>query len=214
MDIYIGFKKNYWTVLSNVRREKIKKNIRSVVDVQCKCGKIMILRTEHLKDDKHKSCGCYKKELNRVLKLKHGMSVKDSQNYNPAYCSWIMLRHRCNCNRGRNKHYNGKGITYDPSWDDFEIFLSDMGEKPGPEYSIDRIDNDKNYCKENCRWATQITQQNNKSNNRLIAFNGQTHSISEWARLINIKPRTLRNRLEDNWSIEKALTTPLQKNKL
>jgi hypothetical protein len=214
VDIYIGLKINYWTVLSDVRREKIREYTRSVVDVQCKCGKKMILRTEHLKDNKHKSCGCYKKELNKNLKFKHGMSVKNTANYNSAYANWRMLRHRCNSNRGRNKRYCGRGITYDPGWDDFETFLLDMGDKPGAEYSIDRIDNDKNYCKENCRWATQVTQQNNKCNNRFITFNGQTRSLSEWAQLINIKPGTLRNRLEDNWSIEKALTTPLKKNKL
>lgn len=76
--------------------------------------------------------------------------------------------------------------------------------------TINRIDNNNNYCPDNCRWATPLVQGNNTSRNHLLTYNGETHTMSEWAKIINIDYSTLRSRLNDSgWSVEKALTTPL-----
>jgi len=80
-----------------------------------------------------------------------------------AYTSWAAMKTRCtNPKHNRYKLYGGRGITFDPRWDDFLVFLADMGPRPH-KFSIDRIDPNGNYCKENCRWADYSTQNKNKS---------------------------------------------------
>ena len=79
-----------------------------------------------------------------------------------AYSSWAAMKTRCtNPNHNRFPLYGGRGITFDPRWDDFLLFLEDMGPRPD-RHSIDRIDPDGNYCKENCRWADYSTQNSNR----------------------------------------------------
>ncbi|KKL65363.1 hypothetical protein LCGC14_2155710, partial [marine sediment metagenome] len=86
-----------------------------------------------------------------------------------------------------------------------------MGEVP-EGYQIDRINNNGNYCKENCRWSTRKEQMRNTSRSRMLFYNGKTQCLSAWAEDFNIHERTLHNRIFTlNWSIEKALTTPVQK---
>lgn len=92
--------------------------------------------------------------------LKHGYSPKGIRT--PTYQTWVAMKVRCNNPKHPfYKHYGGRGITYDPRWDDFAVFLADMGERPDGK-SLDRIDNDGNYELTNCRWATQSEQAKNR----------------------------------------------------
>ena len=106
-------------------------------------------------------------------------------------------------------NYGGRGITVDPRWEDFQNFYTDMGPKPGEGYSLDRIDNNGPYSKENCRWATAEQQANNKTNSRLFTYNGITQTLPQWARAIGKEFKLLRGRIDRNWPIELALTAPL-----
>jgi hypothetical protein len=123
---------------------------------------------------------------------------------------------RCSNPNNRFYHaYGGRGIVVCERWkSSFKNFLSDMGEAPSGK-SIERIDNNKGYCKSNCKWATRKEQQRNMRSNHLKTFDGETKCIAEWAEEFNIKPVTLWSRLyKYGWSIEKALLTPVKnKNK-
>jgi hypothetical protein len=127
----------------------------------------------------------------------------------PTWHAWTHMRARCRNKNARDyARYGGRGITVDPRWESFENFLADMGERPDG-HSLDRIDNNGNYAPGNCRWAKEITQQNNKRSNRHLTFDGREQTVAEWARELGIKPvDKLYRRLYRGWSIEQALTTP------
>lgn len=146
---------------------------------------------------------------------KHGLSVKDKAIYSrhPIYMSWMNMRQRVkNPNRPDYKYYGGRGIKIDPKWDKFESFIKDMG-MPPEGYTLDRIDNSKNYCKENCKWSSRKEQSNNRDYNAFVSFNGKTQSVGKWAAEINLEITTknLYKRIfTRHWPIEKAFTQPLK----
>ncbi len=125
------------------------------------------------------------------------------------------MKSRCNNPNYRNSHlWRGKGISYPPKWERFTVFLQDMGERP-KNTSLDRINGNKGYSKENCRWATKEEQANNVSTNRKITYQGLTLGINQWARKLEIKREVIRGRLELGWSLERIFTekvVPIQPN--
>lgn len=102
------------------------------------------------------------------------------------------------------KDYAGRGITVCDSWLKFENFYADMGEAP-TGMSLDRIDNNGNYEPSNCRWATHTQQMNNRRNNVFIEWDGKKQTVRQWERDLGMKPTTLRSRLRNGWSLEKAM---------
>lgn len=117
-----------------------------------------------------------------------------------TYKSWAEMNYRCK--KVGTKHYNDRGITVCERWKKFESFFEDMGIYPENK-SIDRIDVNGNYCKENCRWATNTEQARNKTNTMLVK--GKT--LSEWGEILNIKRSTLSQRYYVyQWSVEKVLS--------
>lgn len=136
----------------------------------CECGTRHEVVAYNLVNGGSRSCGCLKKE-----KCGKGTHRKT---HTTEYNSWIGMKTRCNnINSSDYPNYGGRGISVCEEWvSSFERFLSDMGEKPGVGYSLDRIDVDGNYCPSNCRWATQKTQNNNKQrNNRSFITNEYLH---------------------------------------
>lgn len=130
----------------------------------CDCGKECLVIAGHLRSGNTKSCGCYNIESIIKRNTTHLMT-KSSE-----YKSWYHMKERCgNENNKDYKHYGERGIKVCDDWEhSFENFLRDMGKKPSPKHSLDRIDVNGNYCKENCRWATVRIQTINirlKSNN-------------------------------------------------
>jgi len=85
------------------------------------------------------------------------------------------------------RRYFKRNLTVSARWMRYENFLEDMGECPSTHHSIDRIDNDLGYSKENCRWATQKQQQRNKSSNRIVEYNGESMCVSEFAERIGAR---------------------------
>lgn len=116
----------------------------------------------------------------------------------PEYFVWVSMRRRCLCRTyGEFPAYGGRGITICERWrNSFENFYGDMGPRPTASHSIDRIDNNKGYSPDNCRWATMREQSVNKRNTRLITLNGQTKCLAHWARQLGISRDALTRQVD------------------
>jgi hypothetical protein len=103
-------------------------------------------------------------------------------------------------------NYGGRGIMVCPRWTEFSLFLADMGIRPGIEYSLERIDNDGQYAKDNCKWATRQEQNANSRHIIPVTINGEIIPLKEACRRLGFKYCTVINRLAIGWSLEEALT--------
>lgn len=133
--------------------------------------------------------------------IRHGMYGSG------VHKSWSEMMERCYTKSNSNyPHYGGRGITVSDSWKVFENFFVDMGERP-VGMSLGRIDNDRGYSKENCRWETKLQQNGNKRNILYLEFNGQRKPISDWAREVGLPKGCLEQRIALGWSVERSLLT-------
>lgn len=141
---------------------------------------------------------------------KHGESrVAGTHKNSTEYKAWKAMRERCNNPRCRHfANYGGRGIKVCARWSDFALFLADMGRKPTPKHSIDRVDNDKGYEPENCRWATPSEQACNRQNTVRLTLEGRTASLKEWCEKKGIAYATVWSRIATGMSPEAALSTP------
>jgi hypothetical protein len=161
----------------------------------CKCGTQKEIRASDMVQGSIKSCGC--EHTKRIAKASTTHGLTNTRTYG----IWQAMRLRCN---RINQDYSCRGITYDERWDSFENFYLDMGEVP-EGMSIDRIDFNGNYTKDNCRWATREQQANNTRANVFIEWQGKRQTRTQWERELGMKPTTLRSRLKYGWSLEKAM---------
>lgn len=183
-------------------------SIRYYWRCKCDCGNETVVLEYNIKTGHIKSCGCLQK--NPVHISTHNMSKS------PEYSAWKGMKRRCyNTKFKEYKNYGKRGIKVCDRWlESFENFYADMGPRPSKGYSIDRVDNDKGYSKENCRWATNKLQSNNKRNTHFLTYNGETKTFSEWGHLFNISASVLYVRiLRLKWDACQALTTPVRKQK-
>lgn len=166
---------------------------------KCTCGVTKLIRSDSLTKGLTLSCGCYM--LEKVTK--HGAA------YSRTYMSWRKMLGRCfNEKHHAYSYYLGRGITLeDDRWLDFNNFINDMGDRPS-HTSLDRIDNDRGYSKNNCRWASSIQQARNRSTTVNITYKDQTKTLSEWACEMGLTSHVLSYRLKVGWKLEKALLTP------
>lgn len=162
---------------------------------RCECGKQIIVRATNLVSGNTRSCGCLHNEFISQLKMTHGQSKTR------FYSIWSDMKRRCNNPKNKSyPRYGGRGITVCDSWNsNFFAFYNDMHSsyldhvaRFGEENTqIDRINGAKGYSPDNCRWATIPDQQANRRSNRYITYNGETHIVCEWARILNISVSTL-----------------------
>lgn len=123
----------------------------------------------------------------------------------PLYRLWCMMRSRCYDENWKDyPRYGGRGIKVCATWDNFWTFLSDMGERPTPQHTLDRIDNSKDYGPSNCRWATRYEQQQNTRVTRMLTWKEETHSHADWAQALGITLHCLRYRLA-HWPLERVM---------
>ena len=130
---------------------------------KCDCGTERIVFRGNLKSGKTRSCGCLVSTHIAENATKHGHAKTSSHPASPTYSSWSSMLTRCYNEKSKTyKNYGGRGISVCERWHTFLNFLDDMGEKPEKGMSIERINNDGNYEKSNCKWATTKEQNRNK----------------------------------------------------
>lgn len=175
---------------------------------KCECGNTIIAHGASLRSGNTRSCGCLMREYSRKLNYKHGISQTRIQNiYNG-------LKARCyNKNNPRYKSYGYRGVQICDEWlksvKNFYDWAMSNGYKD--DLTIDRIDNNGDYCPENCRWVNLQEQNRNTSRNRLFTMNGKTQCVTDWAKVLGLNPVTVLGRINrGKWSVEKALTTPVK----
>lgn len=172
---------------------------------RCDCGKEKEVYAESLIRGKSLSCGCLRQERSVAATVTHGFARGPKKTR--TYKSWQKMKERCfNKNCKAYPDYGGGNITVCDRWvHSFENFLADMGERPIGK-CIERLNNDGIYEPDNCVWDTRKAQANNRRSSRILEFNGESKTMTQWGEFLGINPKTIWKRLDDGWSIEKSLT--------
>lgn len=187
-----------WTVIA---RQPSRDRTPKVL-CRCECGTERMVNVQFLREGKSKSCGCWNREYPRTNAVKHGYSGT------ATYNSWVAMRSRCEDPKFIGyENYGGRGISVCLRWATFAAFLEDMGPKPSPGHSIDRIETNGNYEPGNCRWSTKKVQCRNKRNNRVVEFGGVRDCLKAHAERAGIDYHKVHGRLRRGWSLERALST-------
>lgn len=171
---------------------------------KCECGNEHVVSSTNLRGGMVKSCGCLRYV---TWALKHGHAKGERT---PAYRAWKSMRHRCN-NKASvvYKYYGGRGITYDRRWDDFREFLADMGEPPELGYSLDRIDNERGYDKDNCRWVHRSEQAKNRRFVTWVEMYGERLTLYDAIKKHGkVAQATALLRIGKGWPVIDAIVTP------
>lgn len=172
---------------------------------KCDCGGYIITTANILKRGKAQSCGCLQKEKAAMQHYRHG------QYKSRLYGIWEEMKRRCKDKKcWKYQYYGGKGIAVCNTWDEDYLSFAEWALKHGysDNLSIDRIDNNKGYSPDNCRWATKREQARNRSNNVLITYNGKTQILVEWCEELNLPYSLMQSRIKKGWTAERAFTTP------
>jgi hypothetical protein len=171
------------------------------VPCRCACGVERSVHSTNLHNGSSTSCG-------------HGRAVKHGAargyTYTAEYTTWHHIRQRCeNPNNSRYADYGGRGIAICARWTDFVAFLADMGPRPSPRHSIDRINVDGPYSPDNCRWATPVEQMRNRRNNHWVTVGNESLTVSEWAERTGMDHNTIATRLTRGWEPADAVSRPV-----
>lgn len=178
-------------------------------ECKCDCGNTTIVIANRLKNELTRSCGCLRRESNLANKTSHGLSGTH------LYAVWNGMKGRCyNPNNHNYSRYGQRGITVCDDWKDsfetFAMWAKSNGYKDG--LSIDRIDNDGNYCPDNCRWTNTHDQNNNRSVSLMFTYNGKTQNLSSWCEELNVPYfRTWQRIVQYGYTFEEAILLPVNK---
>jgi hypothetical protein len=184
---------------------------------RCDCGNETRTVRSSLVNGTAKSCGCYRSDRMSTLTYKHGeRGGEKRQKVSPEYKAWDSIKQRCfNPADKAWEWYGGRGITMCPEWrEDFAAFLAHIGERPTARHSIDRINGDRGYEPGNVRWANWNEQANNRKNNRIVIWNGRQMTMKQAADAAGMPYKSVKGRVQTGWDVIKALTTPLNMNKV
>lgn len=197
---YAGARFGRLTAVALVRRDTSKENNHEW-QFLCDCGQQKLAAIRNVRSGRTRSCGCLFREEMANRNETHGLSKS-----NPAeYRSWKDMRGRCNNPRNTDfADYGGRGIAATPAWDDFSAFLADMGKRPAG-HTLDRIDVNKGYEPQNCRWADATQQANNKRSSRVMELDGRSQTLQQWCREYGADHSKVRYRLSTGLTLRDAL---------
>ena len=169
------------------------KNNRGILFLcSCECGKEKVFPGKDLRSGNNKSCGCLTKT--------HGLTGTK------MYRAWQNMKKRCDNEENTDyKNYGGRGIKYCEKWESFEGFYEDMNSGYSEELTLDRIDVNGPYCKDNCRWITTREQNNNRRSNRIVEYKGDALTVAKMAEKYNVDYELFRHRISSGWDVERAL---------
>lgn len=183
-----------------------KKGSRVYWNCICDCGGKRIVSNDHLRKLENTDCGCTRRH--KANWKKHGMCNSR------LYGIWSLMKERCfNPKRKEYKNYGGRGITVCQEWLDSKSFIEwALNNGYSNELTLDRINNNGDYCPDNCRWISKAEQMNNRRNNHIIVFNNQAKTLTQWAKEYGFTYAQLYKRLKLGWSFEKSITEPIKSN--
>lgn len=209
----IGFNVGRWAV-----KGPPKSGRKMYFTLECSCGNVREVRWDSVMTGDSRSCGCLAKEIMSEAVKTHGLTN------HPLYNVWMDMNRRCfKKERKDYKHYGGRGITVDDRWvgdEGIVNFLIDMYPSHRDGLELDRIDNDGNYTKDNCKWSTRSEQSLNRrpSVDRgspvTIKYDGKILRADQWEDITGIPKENINERLRLGWSVERALTTKLRPRKI
>lgn len=194
------------------------KNGKALWKCICDCGTEKVITANSLRRGATKSCGCLNRECGKKLAEKYNQQRKYMNHncHSRLYSIWHGMKQRCeNTNKDAYKNYGARGILVCEEWSNSFTAFEEWSINNGynEKLTIDRIDNNKGYSPENCRWATRKEQSNNTRKNCLLEYKGEKRTLTEWGRIMNIDRNVLKKRIYAGWSVEKALETPVKKKK-
>lgn len=172
----------------------------SLWECACECGGKKVTSSNMLRTGHAKSCGCLNLDSQKATHTKHGMVET------PEHAAWKDMKARClNPNAQNYNRYGGRGITICSRWlQSFQNFFDDMGKRP-KGMTLERKENNGNYEPGNCIWADRFQQANNTRRNRFIEFNGERHTVSQWARIKGVPRFKIRDLLDSGKDPQKVL---------
>lgn len=202
-----GLRFGRWTVL---RYSHSDQHRFTQWECRCECGTVRVVSRQGLRSGKSQSCGCLHVERHTARLITHGMTNDPTGTYRV----WKQIISRCNCPSATHfNHYGGRGIKVCDAWsgrEGFATFARDMGTRPSPTHSIDRIDVNGNYEPGNCRWATNRDQCRNKRTTHILTHEGESLCVTDWAAKRGWKVEVIHTRLRLGWSVEKTLSEPVK----
>jgi len=175
---------------------------------ECSCGNITKVRASSLTCQNTRSCGCFRPQ-NATGPITHGEARSVNGRGTAEYKAYLSAKARCNNpNTIQYTDYGGRGIEF--CFESYPEFLQELGRKPTPQHSLDRIDTNGHYEKGNVRWATIQEQRRNKRNNHIVVFQGKSQCIAAWAEEVGLPSRLIQSRLKLGWGAERALYAPIR----
>ncbi len=188
-------------------RDASKSGERRIIWAKCPCGTEFKSRLDIIK--KGFGCGCNQGENWLTSEQIAAWMTTHGYTGTPEYNVWNSMRNRCdNPKTKAYRLYGGRGISYSPEWAKFENFIRDMGDRPSKKHSLERIDNEGNYEKSNCKWATKPEQAKNTRLATVLTVDGETGNLWYWYEKYGIHPRVSKKRLKMGWDAKKAITHP------
>lgn len=195
-----------WTVIEKAPDKR--KGSNMVWKCICDCGTVKYVNGAMLRTGETKSCGCYNSDVVIQRNTKHGKSNTR------LYVIWSDMKDRTTRKNSENYYrYGARGIKVCDEWlNDFSTFEKWAIENGyNDKLTIDRIDNNGDYEPNNCRWADTTTQMNNTSRNKYIEYQGETHTLAEWCRMLKLNYDMVRGRIDRGWEKDKWFIPPVRK---